>query len=118
MDSRLVDDQAFCSLSRKSSKSISKNREFTQTSHTDVIPKCKLVKFITFKTMVSVVMLWQILLIVTHSIEFRAFQELHYPLFLKVVSNPRVLPKLRFKSAFPTSNDILSEHWIGLISSL
>ena len=64
------------------------------------------------------VMLWQILLIVTHSIEFRAFQDLHYPLFLKVVSNSEVRPKLRFKSALPTSNDILFEHWIGLISSL
>ena len=41
------------------------------------------------------------------------FQDLHQPLFLKVESNQGVLPKLRFKSTPPTSNNILSEDWIG-----
>ena len=36
----------------------------------------------------------------------------------KVASNHGVLPKLRFKSSLPTSNDVLSEHRVGLLSSL
>ena len=46
------------------------------------------------------------------------FQDLHEPLFLKVESNHGVLPKLSYKSTPPTSNNILSEHWIGLLNSL
>ena len=34
---------------------------------------------------------------------------------LQVVSNHGVLPKVRFKSTFPTSNDILSEQCIEFI---
>ena len=34
------------------------------------------------------------------------------------MSNYEVLPKLRFKCSPPTSNDILSEHCIGSLSSL
>ena len=37
---------------------------------------------------------------------------------LKAGSNHGVLPKLRFENTLPTSNDILSVHWFGLLSSL
>ena len=37
---------------------------------------------------------------------------------LKVESDHGVLLKLRLKSTIPTSNDILSEQWVGLLSSL
>ena len=47
------------------------------------------------------------------------FQDLHEPLFLKIESNHGVLPKLSYESMGPpTSNNILSEHWIGLLNSL
>ena len=46
------------------------------------------------------------------------FRDLHLPLFLKVESNQGVLPKLRFKSTPPTSNNALSEHWVGFLCSL
>ena len=46
------------------------------------------------------------------------FRDLHLPLFLKVESNQGVLSKLRFKSTPPTSNNALSEHWVGFLCSL
>ena len=38
--------------------------------------------------------------------------------FLKRCQTMVCYQKLRFKSTLPTSNDILSEYWIGLLSSL
>lgn len=60
-------------------------------------------------------MLQHILLIVTY---FTQFIYLSVPrLTLTVMSNHGVFPKLTFKSALSASNDILPEHWSGLLSS-
>lgn len=65
-------------------------------------------------------MLQHILLIVTYFTQFIYLRvpRLTLTVILKVVSNHGVFPKLTLKRALSASNDILPEHWSGLLSSL
>jgi len=78
---------------------------------------------LVYQGICKIVMLWHILLIVIYFtqrfIYLRASKTYISLYFLNYIeSNHGVSLKLRFKSTPLTSNNILSEHWIGLLGSL